>query len=190
MTTVEQVEKLRAMAQVTYAEARDALAASDGDMLEAIIYLEQQGKVNPPPSNGYYSSQVHNDNSNGDYTGTNQRTNQQGYQDPKASSGGLRNICRWCLKMIRKGNINYFEIHKENASKASFPITVLGILLLCAFWVVVPLLIIGLLLGYQYRFFGPNFTASAMGATANNLMDEAYNTVNDLKKNMCTNNDK
>lgn len=38
MTTLEQVEKLCAMANISYEEAKAALDAAKGDLLEAIIY--------------------------------------------------------------------------------------------------------------------------------------------------------
>ena len=43
--TLEQVEKLRAHANVSYEDARAALEATGGDMLEAIIRLEKEGKT-------------------------------------------------------------------------------------------------------------------------------------------------
>jgi len=57
MTTLEQVEKLCAMANISYEEAKAALDVANGDLLEAIIYLEKQGKVHAPTGGGYYSSE-------------------------------------------------------------------------------------------------------------------------------------
>lgn len=65
MTTLEQVEKLRAMANVSYDEAKAALDATNGDLLEAIILLEKQGKVATPSGGGYYSSQKSTDTNQG-----------------------------------------------------------------------------------------------------------------------------
>ena len=42
--TLEQVEKLRTHANVSYEDARAALEATGGDMLEAIIRLEKEGR--------------------------------------------------------------------------------------------------------------------------------------------------
>ena len=41
--TLEQVEQLRAHAAVSYEEARRALEACDGDLLDALILLEREG---------------------------------------------------------------------------------------------------------------------------------------------------
>jgi len=43
--TLEQIEMLRARANVTYQEAKDALEQCNCDVVEALIYLEKQDKV-------------------------------------------------------------------------------------------------------------------------------------------------
>jgi hypothetical protein len=43
--TIEQVEKLVKLSGVSFEEAKQALEAADGDILEAIIALEQEGKT-------------------------------------------------------------------------------------------------------------------------------------------------
>jgi hypothetical protein len=42
---LEQIEMLRERANVTYEEAREALEMCNGDMVEALIYLERNNKV-------------------------------------------------------------------------------------------------------------------------------------------------
>ena len=41
--TLEQVERLREKADVSYAKAKEALEYSGGNLLDALIYLEEQG---------------------------------------------------------------------------------------------------------------------------------------------------
>ena len=48
--TLEQAEKLREKADVTLEEAKAALEAADGDLLDALIWLERQGKPSPGPA--------------------------------------------------------------------------------------------------------------------------------------------
>ena len=55
MTELEKVEKLREKSDVTYAEAKEALEKSKGDILDALIYLENQGKTEAPAGGGFYS---------------------------------------------------------------------------------------------------------------------------------------
>lgn len=46
---LELIEMLRERANVSYEEARDALEKCDNDLVEALIYLEKQDKIKPPP---------------------------------------------------------------------------------------------------------------------------------------------
>jgi hypothetical protein len=57
MATLEQVEKLRERTNVSYDEAKAALAAANGDLLDAVIRLEKEGRLNPPANGGYYSNE-------------------------------------------------------------------------------------------------------------------------------------
>jgi len=43
--SLELIEMLRERAHVTYEEAREALEKSNDDLVEALIYLEKQGKI-------------------------------------------------------------------------------------------------------------------------------------------------
>ena len=48
MDEFEKIEKLRARANVTYEEAKAALAEANGDLLDAMIVLEKEGRVAKP----------------------------------------------------------------------------------------------------------------------------------------------
>lgn len=54
MVTLEKVEKLREYANISYDEAKKALENADGDILQALIDLERQGKVQSPKGGGQY----------------------------------------------------------------------------------------------------------------------------------------
>ena len=43
--TLEQVEHIKRTANVSYEDAREALVQADGDLLDAMIWLERQGKT-------------------------------------------------------------------------------------------------------------------------------------------------
>ena len=45
----DQVEKLKEKAGVSFEEARAALEATGGNLLEAMLWLERQGKTAPSP---------------------------------------------------------------------------------------------------------------------------------------------
>ncbi|EGW36269.1 UBA/TS-N domain protein [Desulfosporosinus sp. OT] len=179
MTIVEQVEKLCAMANISFEEAKAALDAANGDLLEAIIYLEKQGKIHAPTGSGYYSSEKIIDTSAVAYK-ENGREQHHNCHKGKTIITIIKDIGKFCLKMLRKGNINTFEVLKGEEIKASFPVTVLGLLLIFAFWVTIPLIIIGLFFGFRYRFNGPDFSNN----TVNDAMNSAADAAENLKKSI------
>ncbi|NLU42964.1 MAG: ubiquitin [Firmicutes bacterium] len=149
MTTLEQIEKLREKANVTYEEAKSALDAANGDLLDALILLEKQGKVEPPAGGGFYSS------AKGATEVVTEKANDK--QERRSSAGEsfgdvLDRIGKFCISVINKGNAINLEVRKNSETKARCPLTVLVLLLIFAPWITLPLIIVGLVLGYQYRF--------------------------------------
>ena len=177
MATLEQVEKLREKANVSYDEAKEALDHSNGDLLDAMIYLEKQGKVKTPEGGGRYSSSD---------AGSKDSQSQADHTEKKDSAPGesfgelVKRLIKFCCRIIRRGNINNFEIYKDGERKASFPITLLVVMIVFAFWISFPLLIIGLFFGLRYRFNGPDFHKSAV----NNAMDTAAEAAESIKKSL------
>ncbi|KLU39878.1 MAG: hypothetical protein AA931_07935 [Peptococcaceae bacterium 1109] len=153
MTKLEQIERLRERANVTYDEAKAALEAADGDLLEAIIYLERQGKVNPPQGGGFHST-----------AGTSSFEEQEGQDEQRRESGAdtfmqtLDRIGKFCAKVIKRANNTTFEVLKDNESKVRFPVTVLALLVIFAPHITLPLILIGLFFGFHYRFVGVGFS--------------------------------
>lgn len=179
MTTLEQVEKLRAIVNISYEEAKAALDAANGDILEAVIYLEKRGKVQAPAGGGYYSSERTSDTGTGSCSSNNQEKKNDNCRKEKPFTY-LKKMGQFCLRMICKGNANSFEVLKGQEIKASFPVTVLALLLIFVFWVTVPLIIIGLFFGLRYRFTGPDFRSN----TINDAMNSAADAAENLKKSM------
>lgn len=150
MEKLERIEKLRERAKVTYDEAREAYEACDGDLLDALIYLEKQGKVKPPQGEGYYRSEQ--DYQQSDYRFEQEETKQE--DDHNGFKETLDKIWRSFSALLKKGNSTSFEVLKNKEHMASFPVTVLVLLLIFAPWVTLPLIVIGLFFGFHYQFVG------------------------------------
>ncbi len=153
MERLEKIEKLRERAQVTYDEAKEALDQAGGDLLDALILLEKQGKVPPPPGGGYHRSEgsaVHEPaGANREEERSERQQSGQGTNNFKET---LEKFWNFLSGLIKKGNTTSFEILKDKDHVASFPVTVLALLLLFAPWVTLPLIVIGLFLGFHYQF--------------------------------------
>ena len=177
MTELEKVEKLREKANVTFAEAKEALDKSNGDILDALIYLESQGKATVPAAGGFYA-------------GTNQPVQAEFIPadtgKPGGNAGGsgesfadlMKRFGAFCLKMFNMGLSNHLVATKGEQHLFSCPVLVVIILVLCFFWITVPLFVISLFCGFNYRFSGDQFGKDAV----NSVMDGASNVVADVKQ--------
>lgn len=178
MATFENVEKLRERANVSYEEAKAALEASGDDLLDAMIYLETQGKVAPPAGGGSYRAGTAQAQSE-----TPVHTGRQGPQrDGERFSQMMGRFFKFCGRLLEKGNHNHFEVWRHGEYSFSFPVTVLVLLLLFAFPVMIPLAIVGLFFGYRYRFSGRDLEGTAV----NKAMDSAANAAESFKEEIKT----
>ena len=153
MDKLEKIERLRERAQVSYDEAREAYEQADGDLLDALILLEKQGKVRPPQGDGYYRSEQTVHEPSGEGQGERSEGRQgKNEQETNNFKETLARIVKFLGGLIKKGNNTSFEILKDKEHMASFPVTVLALLLLFAPWVTLPLIDIGLFFGFHYQF--------------------------------------
>jgi hypothetical protein len=186
MITLEQVDKLREKANVSYDEARAALEAAGGDMLEALINLERQGKVIPPEGGGYYNSNENKSDSKRRFIEINPNDNGgKAHREHGHFKELLRRFFKFCAMVIHKGNINSIEVIKNGEVKTAFSVTVLVVLAFCFFWITIPLLVIGLFLGYSYRFRGPDLGKDCVNSamnTASNAAEALKNAVVEQQK--------
>ena len=180
MVTIEQVEKLREYANVSYDEAKAALEGANGDILQAVIDLERQGKINTPEGEGKF---VSDSIQKQDY--------QKGAKGKKAYTGekqhsgdtfkeSMNKLWAFIAGIIHKGNINALVVEKNGEQLVKLPVTALVILLLCAFWIVVPLLVVGLFFSFRYYFAGPDLGTNSV----NDALQTVSNTAEELKRDI------
>jgi len=184
MVTLEQVEQLREHANVTYDEARIALENADGDVLQALIDLERQGKVTPPEGGGKYTSTplLTQDNPKKEEQ-SGKRYDQHGGSDRESSAfrQSMRRFFHWCGEVIHKGNINFLIVERNGEHVMKIPVTILVLLLFLAFWVVLPLMIIGLFFSFRYSFHGPDLGCDKVNNAMNSVARAAEDIKNDMK---------
>lgn len=182
MVDFELVEKLRQKANISYEEAKAALEKTNGDMLEAIINLEKEHRIKPPEGGGYY-------NSKNSRNGAENNTHYGNSKGGAGRAGGASfsemagRFFRWCGKLINKANRNSFDIHKDGAKVMSIPVTVVALLLLFMFWLIFPLIVIGLFFGYRYSFDGPDLGKENLNRTLGSVADAAENLKKEVKVN-------
>lgn len=168
MENFEKVEKLREHANVTYEEAKNALEASNWDILDAMIFLEKSGKTKSPEQERVYTQKVE------------KNIDIEVDEEKKCSIGdGFRRMGNWILELFEKGNNNSFCVYKDSKEVFKMPITILICLLIFAFWVTVPLLVVGLFFDMRYKFVGPNM--HPVDIDLNKAMDAAADATDNIK---------
>lgn len=170
MDKFEKVEKLKERANVSYEEAKQALEACNWDVLEAMIYLEKLGKAGTPARSSFSS-------------GTDQEETKQesAKAEGKESFGEvLARFGRWCAGWINKGNANSFCIEKDGREILRVPVTLLIVLLIFTFWIIVPLMIVGLFFDMRYHFRGPDVTSVDLNKAMDTVADAAENLKSDI----------
>lgn len=95
--TLEQVDKVRERCDVSYAEAKEALEISNGDVLEAIIYIEQNQQKDSENDKDYNFDSKFN----------------------TVSIDELKNLIK---SIIEKGNVTRIKIKKDEKEILDIPV--------------------------------------------------------------------
>ncbi len=148
MDELEKVEKLRERANVSYEEAKEALEKSNGDLLDAMVYLEKQGKVKSPEQTSYSTD----------------ASEQPKYADVPAivkegeERSNEESVGKKLGKMLKKAgrylNDNHLKVEHKDKIILDIPLWVALIALLAAWWILVILIIISLFCDYRYTIVG------------------------------------
>lgn len=174
MDEFEKVEKLRTRANVSYEEAKEALNASNGDLLDAMIYLEKQGKtateaayVSAPLAQNPFKSE-----SNGSADAADKKAKRA------EAAGKVKGFIKKVACVLRD---NTFVVERKGNVLFTLPAWALAIIIVLLWHVSLPAIVIALFFGVRYRFEGKDDLSKV-----NNVMNkagEAADSVIDTFKN-------
>ena len=179
MEMLEKVELVREKTGVSYQDAKEALEACEYDVLDAIIWLENEGKADTQTAS-YETS-----GGTTQVTSAEMKEAQEEHQrtSKKTKIGEVwSGFCGQCKKIFRAGLDMTFIAERDGQSVVAIPLlfVVLGIL----FWgASLWLLIIGLFFGFRYRIDG----ASAVTIDVNDAMDKAADAAENIKSDFTKN---
>ena len=137
MEQLEKVEKLRERANVTYEEAKEALEASGWDLLDAMVYLEKQGKVKSPAQETYttnYEEQTQ-------YVSVKDKVQEQ---EETGSESFFKKLSRFAKILLQKSKDNSFYITRRDEEIFHMPVWALALLLLFTWKLLIPVMIVAL----------------------------------------------
>lgn len=167
MEHMDKVEKLRQKANVSYEDARNALEQNDWDLLDALIALENAGKIKKEPEDSY---------------STRKEPEPQKQPEPDLR-GSFTRFFSYIAELINKANLISMDVTRSGKTRVSIPLSVLILLLIFMFWWVVPLMVLGLFFGFRYSFRGHKAADSV-----NRVMDKAAQTAEDFTESIARKN--
>ena len=160
--TLEQVERLREKAAVSYGQAKAALEYSGGNLLDALIYLEERGVI-PRPEDAYYSTK-----------GESPSPPVQDLPLPAEPAGSRKKRLRGGLRRLRSLLLdNELEIWRREQPITAIPMLLLIVILIFFFWIALPLMLLGLFFGFRYQVTGPDLEDDALNGVMGSVADTA-----------------
>ena len=182
--TLEQVERLREKASVSYGQAKQALEYSGGNLLDALIYLEEKGII-PREEGAYFSTK-------GETPPPPEPEEPPAAREQKGKKSGVRVVpvrsgsFKRLFSTLRRWLVdNELEIWRKDKPITALPVLILILLVVFAYYVTIPLLVLGLFLGFRYRFSGPDLEREdlnhVMGSVADTAADLGRQVMDELR---------
>jgi len=169
MDKLEKVERLRQNANVTYEEALAALDACGEDLLDAMVLLEQQGKVKQPSQSVYSTSYQEQT----EYINVPARVAQQKKNAPDLR----RSIAKLFGTVFRFVKQTSFKVTRADHEIFRLPSWLMALLALIFWKIVLPVGLIALIFGFRYSFEGTANTdaANSVLTRAGEMAEEVRN---------------
>ncbi len=178
MDKLDRVEKVRAKTGVSYTEAQEALELCNYDILDAIVWLEQHGKTSSRTASYTTTTTVE------DVTTSEMSQAQSEYEratKPGSFSRILNRILDFIKRVLKKSVDTSFVADRHGAQVFSMPTLLLVLLLIFAFWIVLPLLIVGLFFDFRYHFDGIGTVSVNINEVVGKASDGAEALKHDIK---------
>ena len=171
MDYFEKVEKLVEKAGVSYEDAKQALDAADGDLLDAMILLERSGKTNGP-KNSTYSTKYEDQSvyyAASEQIDRGRPAGEKGTFGDKLASVGKK---AWAIL-----SNNYLNVSHAGQTVVQLPLWATVLIFLTAWYLAVILVIVSLFFDFRYTFSG-----EADLKSANEIMDKAAEAAEKAKE--------
>ncbi len=171
MERLEMIDKLMERADVTFAEAKEMLEQKDWDLLEAMVALEEQGKVKGAHSTSDSAEGVV-------YEEVEATASRNAGEGEKEHAG--RRLIKFLGTLLRKGMDNKFIVEKNGEIVLTLPVLVLVIIMMISFWFSGILLIVGIFFNYHYSFEGSDLGKDNVNGTVDRVTGAAKKVMDDV----------
>lgn len=173
MERYEMAELLSKKAGVSLEEARQALAENEWDILDAMVALERRNHAVPA------AVTVDRSGSGEEYSEPQPQPVKSAPKKDPVFTNGFAMMWHYIKRVCVLSVETHFTVVRKEKEVISIPVLVLVILLAACFWFMLPLLVIGLFVGCQYRFEGKKGVEAA-----NRAMDKLGDVVENIKDSL------
>ena len=172
MDKLNLVEKLKDKTGITYEEAKNVLEINNWDMLDSILYLERNKKIKGPSVSIFYTNEYNE--------GYEEARSQLDFDEVKKDSdykshNNFEGIFESICKVIDTCNNIFVEIKGENNFYLKLPLTVVIVLLIFGFWMLIPLVVIGLFLNVEFSMLSKEVKVDKFNNILNKISKEVKN---------------
>ena len=179
MEKVKLVDTLRDKTNISYEEAKNALENNNWDILDAMLYLEEHGRVKKPSVSIFYTNEYKE-------SYTNQKEVVNIKEDRNNNNSKSRNnfdgIFEAICKAIDTCNNIFVEIRRRGGVLLKLPLTVLILLLFFAFWIIIPLMTVGLFFDIEFLVLAKSVNTDKVNKVFSEISKNAQNIKEKFKK--------
>ena len=176
MENFEKVEKLVEKAHVSYEDAKKALDEANGDLLDAMIILEKQGKVEKPDQTVYTTSPEANTGYKDVPAVVEKTKKDQGKSFFKTIGDGIKRGFQYTID-------NSLKVTRKGETVLNIPLWISIIIILCAWHLLLIVFIISLFLECRYSIEGKDNTKEV-----NDILSQASDIAENVKESFTTDN--
>lgn len=181
MDKLEKAELIVEKTGVLFEDAKDALEANDYDVLDAIVWLERQGRTARQTAS--YTTGTPDD-----VVAAAEMSQAQSDYERATKQGKFSRVLSNAMDILRVGLKKCvdtsFVVRRHGDQILSVPVLVLLLLIVFAFWITIPLLVIGLFCDFKYRFEG----IGAVTVDINEVADRVSEGIDNFKRDVTRDN--
>ncbi|WP_346938425.1 ubiquitin [uncultured Clostridium sp.] len=181
MEKIKLVDTLRDKTNISYEEAKSALENSNWDILDAMLYLEEHGRVKKPSVSIFYTNEYKES-----YTNQKEVVNIKEDRDNNNSKSrnNFDGIFEAICKAIDTCNNIFVEIRRRGRVLLKLPLTVLILLLFFAFWIIIPLMTVGLFFDIEFLVLAKNVNTDKVNKVFSEISKNVQNIKEKFKKGL------
>lgn len=176
MDRLKAINKLRDKADISYEEANSVLENNNWDVLDSIVYLEKHKKIKAPSVSIFYTNEFKDNCTNQEEAvAIIKNTRKNNFKEDGDFHGLFQTICQ----IIDTCNNIFLEINQKGRRLLKIPVTVIIVLILFAFWIIIPLVVVGL-------FFDVGFLVSSKRISRDKIdkINKAFNQMSKKVKDI------